>query len=76
MSKKRILSNGYTSDYRIDNPTLAPNRLLSKEEQQIRDSIRESIESQVFIATGPKWMEAFDIAMKEEIKRRYATKTT
>ena len=69
MSKKRILSNGYTSDYRVDNPTLAPNRLLSKEEE--KEQIRESIESEVFIFIGPKWMEAFDIAMKEEIKRRY-----
>lgn len=75
MSKKRILSNGYTSDYRQDNPTLAPHRLLSKEEQQIRDSIRDLLENQVFVFTGPKWMEAFDMKMKKAIEKKYK-KTT
>lgn len=66
MSKKRILSNGYTSYWRDDEPKPTP-KVLTKEEKIIREAFGN--ERPLYeIYTSAEGMKAFDDMMKEELK--------
>jgi len=71
MSKKRILSNGYSSYWRDDEPKPAP-KVYTEEEQRIRDAFHNYVPDNTYmIYAGKGFIDAFDKALKQELKERY-----
>jgi len=75
VSKKRILSNGYSSYYKDD--IVKPKKEKFTEAQRIlrnafsKSNVKKNAERDLILYMGRSSMEAFDKAMKEElIKQR------